>query len=147
MRNLKDKCGLTMHRLSSNRSVRNLRLAAISFLIFAPIAAAVPALLVISFVESDREWAIRALQVAGAAIVSYIIYGLFASGVRCPLCHVHVIARNRCSINHKAKRALGSHRLRVVFGVLCLNHFRCPYCGESTEVRARERGDPPRKRH
>lgn len=128
-----------MHRLSSKRAVMNLRMAAASLLGFIGFAIAVPNLLLISFVTSDRVMSVFALWCGAIAGSLYVLYLLFASGVRCPLCHVRMIARNLCSINRRAKSTLGSHRLRVALGVLFMRCFRCPYCGEATEVRARDR--------
>lgn len=135
-----------MHRLSSKRSVWYLRLAAVCWLVFLGIAVAVPSLLVFSFVKSDRTVSVLALWGGGIGALVYLFYLLFASGVRCPLCHVRMMSRNFCSINRRAKRTLGSHRVRVACGVLLLNYFRCPYCGESTEVEARDRSGRSRAR-
>jgi hypothetical protein len=121
-------------------------MAALCLMVFILLAIAVPSLLLVSFVTSDRDLSLLALQGGAAAAVTYVLYGLSASGVRCPLCHVRVISKNLCSINRRAKRTLGSHRLRVAFGVLFLNYFRCPYCGEAAEVRARDRSGAPRRR-
>jgi predicted RNA-binding Zn-ribbon protein involved in translation (DUF1610 family) len=122
-------------------------MASVCFLAYALVAAPVIPLLVASFVTSRPELALDALRCGGAAILLWIFYGLFASGVPCPLCHARVIAKNRCALNRRAKRSFGSHRLRVAIGVLLLNRFRCPYCGELAEVRARRRGVArPRRR-
>jgi len=136
-----------MHRLSSKRAVLNLRMAALCLLGFLAFALVVPILLVVSFVTSDRMMSVYALWGGAVGALVYVCYLLFASGVRCPLCHVRMIARNLCSINRRAKRTLGSHRLRVACGVLFMNCFRCPYCGEATEVRARDRSGRSRRRH
>lgn len=121
-------------------------MAAVCFLMYVLAAAPVIPLLVAFFVTSRRDLALESLRFGAAAILLWVIYGLFASGVPCPLCHVRVIAKNRCSLNRRAKRSFGSHRLRVALGVLLLNRFRCPYCGELTEVRARNRGVPRERR-
>lgn len=135
----------SMHRLSSKRAVLNLRMAAVCLFAFIGLVTAVLVLLVVSFVTSDRMMSVYALWTGVIGALVYAFYVLFSGGVRCPLCHVRLISKNFCSINRRAKKALGSHRLRVAFGVLFLNSFRCPYCGEATEVRARDRRGASRR--
>jgi hypothetical protein len=60
------------------------------------------------------------------------------SGTACPLCRTAVLAPKDCSKHRKAKRVLGSHRLRVAIEILFRNRFRCPYCNESTTMELRE---------
>lgn len=44
----------------------------------------------------------------------------------------------RCQKNRRARRLLGSYRLRVATGVLLRDRFLCPYCGEATKMAVRE---------
>jgi hypothetical protein len=50
-----------------------------------------------------------------------------------------VLATKACSKHRKAKRLLGSYRLKAAVSMLTLGHFYCPYCNEPSvlEVRAR----------
>jgi hypothetical protein len=64
---------------------------------------------------------------------------LLAQRVRCPLCMTPPLGSKGCQKNRKARPLFGSHRLRVACAVLAKDHFRCPYCGEPTQLEVRER--------
>lgn len=130
-----------MHRLSSKRAVRALRISALSLVVSMIGLISVLLALVFAYITNDWEALVRALQAGAVPLFAYLLYKIFSSGVRCPLCHGGLVSKNLCSKNRQAKRLLGSYRLRVSLGVLSLNRFRCPCCGELVEVRARDRNN------
>jgi hypothetical protein len=70
--------------------------------------------------------------------VLMFIQWIVASRTGCPLCRTPVLAPRSCIKHRRARSFLGSHRLRVALAVLFRNHFRCPYCNESTALEVRE---------
>lgn len=128
-----------MHRLPSNSAVRRIRLA--SLLVSAkclttPLAAG---LLAYSIVIENRNLTIMGACLLGMTGIIVLLQWLTAVRANCPLCMTPVLGNKECVKHRSAQTLLGSHRLRVAVSVLCLNRFRCPYCGESCEVRARSR--------
>jgi hypothetical protein len=68
-----------------------------------------------------------------------LLYRLMAGSASCPLCHNQPLVAKGCQKHRKARQLLGSYRLEVASSVLLHNSFRCPYCGESSRCRVRER--------
>ena len=126
-----------MYYLRSRHAVVCLKLAAwmliVNWLLF-PSAFIV---LIAAWIRIDGQLALLSLCLfASAGLVTFIQWG-FAGLVRCPLCLTTPIARRACSKHCKAKRLLGSYRLRVACAVIFRKDFRCPYCGETTTVNTR----------
>ena len=127
-----------MHKFSSNHAIRRLRLAALLMAakwLFAPIAAG---LLVYSLIIQDRHLALIGLGLLIVVGITVLFQWYVASRATCPLCLTPVLADKGCAKHRNAKPLLGSHRLRVALAVLCLNRFRCPFCGEPTVLQVRE---------
>lgn len=101
--------------------------------------------LVYSMVTVDREFMQLALALIGATVFLAILQWGFSSRACCPLCHAKSIYHNGCSRHPDAKALFGSYRLRVACTVIFREYFRCPYCGESTVVKARTNALPPRR--
>lgn len=128
-----------MHRLPSSSAVRRIRLAALLLggkCLITPAAAGV---LAYSIVIGDRGLAAIGIGMLLLAGLIVLLQWLVAARSNCPLCMTPVLGIKECVRHHSARTFLGSHRLRVSMAVLCLNRFRCPYCGESCEVKARPR--------
>jgi hypothetical protein len=128
-----------MHHLPSNSAVHRIRLAALLVggkCLVTPLAAG---LLAYSIAVEDRDLTIIAACFLGMAGLMVLLQWMIAVRANCPLCMTPVLGNKGCVKHRSAKTLLGSHRLRVALAVLCLNRFRCPYCGESCEVKARVR--------
>lgn len=128
-----------MHRLPSIAIIWRFRIAALLVwcyfitLFGSPLGMAY-ALLEPSFVS---------MLVAIILLIAFIICGisqwLAAMRAKCPLCMMPVLATKNCVKNRNARKFLGSYRLQVANSILFKNYFRCPFCGESTELLVRER--------
>lgn len=128
-----------MHRLPSTSAVRRIRSAALLLLGKCLLAPAAAGVLAYSLAINDRNLVGIGgclLLLAGLMVLFQWIIAMRAS---CPLCMTAVLGNKKCAKHHSARTFFGSYRLRVALAVLCLNSFRCPYCGESCEVKARTR--------
>lgn len=128
-----------MHRLPSPPAVRRLRLAAFLFCAKFMITAVAAGALAYSCTVTDL-WPARLggslLVMSGLMMLTQL---MVARRANCPLCMTPVLGFKECAKHRSARTFLGSHRLRVALAVLCLNRFCCPYCGESCEVKVRNR--------
>jgi hypothetical protein len=134
-----------MHRFPSNWSVSRFRFAAMLFLLRSLLPLAGLPLLVWYFVTNDRMWLWMSIGMFASFPVLALIQWAAASKVRCPLCMVPPLVSRGCAKNRRARRLFGSYRLRVAVSALALGSFRCPYCGEPTQMKARERETHPHR--
>ena len=123
-----------MYHLRSQSAVTRFKLA--SWLLFfkwllIPSAIAV---LMYSVITIDRQLAHLAAGMFATALLVGVIQWAISTRAHCPLCLAPPIAHRCCSKHRKAKRLLGSYRLRVACTVIFRNYFRCPYCGEPTAI-------------
>lgn len=130
-----------MHRFQSKSTITRLRFAASLVVvkwILAPLASGI---LILALIRNDHPLILVAAYLGGLAILSIIIQWAVAGRARCPLCMAPVLAVKKCAKHSKARKFIGSHRLRVSMEVLCKGSFRCPYCNEPSilEVRAGRR--------
>jgi hypothetical protein len=128
-----------MHRLPSSSAVRRLRLAAFLLCAKCMITPAAAGLIAYSFAVGDRWLACLGGGLLGMIGLMVLLQWLIATRANCPLCMAPVLGTKECTKHRSARTFLGSHRLRVALAVLCLNRFRCPYCGESCQVKVRVR--------
>jgi hypothetical protein len=129
-----------MHRFPSNSSVSRFRFAALLFIVRSLLPLVGLPLLLWAVFTHERIWLAVALGVLAAFPMVALVQWIAASKVRCPLCMVPPMVSRGCSKNRRARRLLGSYRLRVAVSALVLGNFRCQYCGEPTQMKARERG-------
>jgi endogenous inhibitor of DNA gyrase (YacG/DUF329 family) len=127
-----------MHRLPSSSAVRRIRLTALLFCIQYLIAPAA-GVLAWSLIFEDRKLA--GIGISALILVCLIIpwQWLIATRANCPLCMTPVLANKGCAKHRSARTFCGSHRLRVALAALLLSRFRCPYCGEHSELKVRSR--------
>ena len=95
--------------------------------------------MIYAFVERSREGVELAIILMAAFVICSILQWLTALRAKCPLCMMPTLVPKHCSKNRHAKKFLGSYRLRAANSILFKNYFRCPYCGEPTELAVRER--------
>lgn len=128
-----------MHRLPSSSAVRRIRLTALLLCIQCLMAPTAAGLLVCSMVIGNRELAGIGISMLILACLMMPLQWLFAARANCPLCITPVLANKGCAKHRSARTLCGSHRLEVALAILTLNRFRCPYCGEHCELKARSR--------
>ncbi|MDP3851613.1 MAG: hypothetical protein Q8Q59_13990 [Luteolibacter sp.] len=130
-----------MHRLPTKSVVHRLRVAALLLLSIYLLAPATAAVMFHSIMDRDMELTWFGVGLIALTLLVMILQWLVSQRTNCPLCMTPVLATRKCEKHRNARTFLGSHRLRVAFGILCINRFRCPFCGEPTilEVRASRR--------
>lgn len=126
-----------MHKLPNRSSIIRFRISAALVCLKTLLILATFAVYGWSFATHDRQLAMYGLLLAGSVVLLYPIRQVIAESCKCPLCRVAVLSPRGCSKNTKAKKFMGSYRLRVALQILLKNCFRCPYCNESTEVVSR----------
>ncbi|MEO5716766.1 MAG: hypothetical protein ABIT37_25025 [Luteolibacter sp.] len=136
-----------MHRLSSRYAVTRFKLAAwVLFFMFLMIPSTF-GVLIYSMATVDREFLELALAFIAATAFLALLQWCLSFRARCPLCHAKSISHDGCSKHRNARPLFGSYRLRVACTVIFREYFRCPYCGESTAVKARTGTLPTRRRY
>jgi len=127
-----------MHRLRTRYAVNRFKVAAWLLAIKWPLVAV--SVLVTAYAMSvfDTMLALMGLGVFMSCGMITIIQWLISARARCPLCLTQPVSVRACATNRNAKRLLGSHRLRVAVSIILHNHFRCPYCGETTILEVRD---------
>lgn len=92
---------------------------------------------IVAMFDSDRHLMKWVLIFWAIALVSFFIHRLTAAMNRCPLCQNPPLAAKACRKHRHAIMIFGSYRMTVALSVLARNHFRCPYCGESSHCSLR----------
>lgn len=86
-----------------------------------------------------------ALKLIGLAAILFLVHWILSLHARCPRCLTGSFTRRSFSRHGSARSLLGSHRLRVAVSVVFRNHFQCPYCGELTATKARQKSTRRRR--
>lgn len=134
-----------MHQLPSVSVFRKFRFASL-FVVFAFLSIPLTlGLLVHGFLTDDFDWFFYAGLSLTLGLVCMGINLLGYSRLRCPLCMMPPLQSRRCVKNGNAGKLFGSHRLKVAKTILFNGHFRCPYCGEPTQMTVRQRKTPRRR--
>lgn len=128
-----------MHQLPTQGIVRRYRFAALCVVLkWILISVSSPCLIYAVMIDRRDIFldSIGMLLAAGCTTIGHLIGGMRA---RCPLCFVPSFSHQQQSKNSRALRFLGSYRVFVAFSVLFRGWFQCPYCGEKTSIKARQR--------
>jgi hypothetical protein len=134
-----------MHRLPSKAALRNLRLGTVFLLLFG-LALVVFVGLAIAVIATRNPLLIKIFIYTAIALpVLGILYLIFGSRTKCPLCMNPPLRPRRCQKHRNARKFFGSYRLRVASSVFLRDNFVCPHCGEPTMLEVRDRRRP-RKR-
>lgn len=128
-----------MHRFQTKSTIFRIRIASALLIFGTLLAVTVVVLLIVSFLHSDRELAVKSGLLGGLAAVSLVLHLAFAQRTHCPLCMTPVLARKHCSKHRRARTLLGSHRFRVAVAALFRGQFTCPYCNERSQLKVREK--------
>lgn len=128
-----------MHRLRNDQTVSRFRLSAMLVLAqFVLIPGAVVFLIYALAQHSEHGSLVpEGLIVLAAALLVSLIQWIIGSRCRCPLCLGLPLVRSAAAKHRQALTLLGSYRLRVALSIVLRGQFRCPYCGEPTQVAVR----------
>lgn len=96
-------------------------------------------LLLFSMLFHIRESFVVSVGMLAAFPLVVLVEWMVAVKARCPLCFGQPLMQRGCSKSRKAKRFLFSYRLQVSLQALFAGNFRCPYCGEPSQMKPRER--------
>ncbi len=135
-----------MHHPRSISDVRRLRLASLLLLGNRLLILTAGSLLLVSFFANDQHLMVIGSILVATSLVLIIAQWIVASHAGCPLCSTPVLAPMGCVKHRKARRLLGSYKLRVALSIMFKESFRCPYCNEPTAMEVREKlsGSRPR---
>ena len=128
-----------MHRFQSSSTILRFRLASVLLVLGYLLGLGGLGVLGYSLLHSDREFGIMAVPLLGVAGIMLAFHWVVARRTHCPLCMTPVLATKHCSKHRRARKFLGSHRLRVALAVIFRNTFTCPYCNERSELKVREK--------
>ena len=126
-----------MHSFRTRRHIIWLKISALHYILLLFLACAVIVSAVLAFLHTDRELMTWSLIGIGACLWVGLVYRLAAGNAKCPLCQNPPMLSKKCRKHRNAIMLMGSYRLTVASSALLLNHFRCPYCGESSRCRLR----------
>jgi hypothetical protein len=124
----------SMHHLHTRSAVVPFRLAAFLLVIICLLAPIAVGLLLQSLLTDSPRSALVGSGFVALALVLAIPQWVAGTRTGCPLCWTPVLAPKYCAKHRKARKFMGSHRLRVALAILFKNRFRCPYCNESTAM-------------
>lgn len=127
-----------MHYPHSRSLIRRYRIAAILFLGSYLLAVASFCLLGYSLLTDNRRWSMIGIGFILFCMALFVGQWIAATGTGCPLCRTPVLAPKTCMKHRRARKLLGSYRLRVSLAILFKGQFRCPYCNESSQLTLRE---------
>ncbi len=128
-----------MHSYRSIRPIFWLRICAITLpLVFLACIAQI-VFLIYAILNSSTEIMFQVLYGLGGCAAIALLHTVAAHHSKCPLCRSGPMTSQRCARHKLAGKVLGSYRLSVMFSVLFMNRFLCPYCGESTRLKVKEK--------
>lgn len=129
----------SMHLYRSKRPIVWLRLCALAYPLF--IFCIIAQLLFVIYASLHITPVMMKYVLLGMSVTVFwgVLYLCCSSNCRCPLCRSGPLTSHKCVKHRQADRLFGSYRLRVAAGVLFLNRYRCPYCGESTALKVRKK--------
>lgn len=128
-----------MHHLHTRSAVVHFRLAALLLLVIGLLVPVAIGVLLQSLLANSPRSALIGSGLVTLSLVLVIPQWVAGSRTGCPLCWTPVLAPKYCTKHRKARKFMGSHRLRVALAILLKNQFRCPFCNESTALA------PPRR--
>jgi len=126
-----------MHAFRSKSDVLRFALSAWLLIALWCVAPTAIILLFTACFTVEYDWMLRSLFATSAAGIVCLTWLWLAHRARCPLCIARPLFPNSCSLHRRAPVWLGSYRLPVAASVVFRGRFRCPFCGETTAMRAR----------
>lgn len=128
-----------MHRLRSPGLLRGFRIASLLVTLKFVLLAVAAGILVDAVMQTDWRRAMLGFGVAASTALISLCRALTLAYVRCPLCMTPVFSPFVHNHHSKARKLLGSYRLRVALSILFRNWFTCPHCNEPTAMKLRPR--------
>jgi len=128
-----------MHRFPNKSVITLLRFGALLFILRCLLIAIGLPLLLVSMLLDIQGWFFTAVGMLVFFPIVILVQCMVAAKARCPLCFAQPLMHRGCVKSHKARKLLMSYRLQVAVSSLLQGYFRCPYCGEPAEMKARER--------
>ncbi len=128
-----------MHRLPSSSTVIRFRCAAFLLCLIFLLVPTAFAILARSIFTLEQELAFAGLGILGVTLAIALYQRILSARARCPLCMMPPLVRQGCAKHRSARKLFGSHRLRVAAAIVFKGSFRCPYCGEPTAMKVRQR--------
>ena len=128
-----------MHHMPSRKAVIRMRIAAALICMLYVMTPVAVIIFLVGFYQNDNRRILAGLALAIATVLVLMAQWICAAQTYCPLCMTPVLMRKGCAKHRKARRFLGSYRLRVALSVLFTGRFRCTYCGEPSVLKVRER--------
>ena len=128
-----------MHRFPSRAIINRFRFVAVMLCLGVSLTFISCGILIYSLIIVDREITLYAIILGAIAGLLTVVQWILAPRTRCPLCMTPVLAKKDCSKNRKARRLLGSYRLRAAVSILFKGWFSCPYCNEHSAMEVRHR--------
>jgi hypothetical protein len=120
-----------MHHPRSISAARRLRIASLLLLANRILILAGGGMLLGSISASNHHLMVIGSILVAISLVLIIAQWIAASRAGCPLCRTPVLAPMSCVKHRKARRLLGSYKLRVALSIMFMERFRCPYCNEA----------------
>lgn len=128
-----------MHRLPSQSSLIDYRLSSLILVLRWLCLLVVLGLMGWGLVTYDRELFRFGAIAFGAWFILLVLGFIISAKLKCPLCMMPPFLNRGCSKHSTAGKIFGSHPLKVAQTILLKGYFRCPYCGEPTEMAVRPR--------
>lgn len=123
-----------MHHLHTRSAVVCFRCTAFLLIVIWLLVPVAVGLLLQSMLTDSPRSALIGSGLMIMALVMVIPQWVMGGHTGCPLCWTPVLAPKSCTKHRKARKFMGSHRLRVALAILFKNQFRCPFCNESTAL-------------
>ena len=96
-------------------------------------------LLFCAFVVTDKNLAFASVGFLGLTFLIASLQWWLSASTRCPLCLTPILSTTNCAKHRKAKKLLGSYRLRLAVDIVFNESFTCPYCHEPTAMLVRDK--------
>ncbi len=128
-----------MHHPRTTTDARCLRLASLLLLANRLLIISAIGLLLLAVFANDQHLLLYGSILVASGFLLTIAQWIAASRAGCPLCRTPVLAPMQCMTHRKARRMLGSYKLRVALAIMFTERFRCPYCNEPTGMEVKEK--------
>jgi hypothetical protein len=128
-----------MHQYRSKSPIIWIRLSAFFFCLLILLGVGLVLFTFYAVLHISNDMMIQLLYAIGSFVTCWFVYVYCALMCKCPLCRSGPMMSKRCAKHNQARKLFSSYRLRVAATVLLRNRYRCPYCGESTQCRVRDK--------
>lgn len=132
------KTAQPMHHIQSKFRANAFRRASTVFILaYLSLFVAAGSTIYIIVEEPEGQLALYG-SILGTTLLLWILALIISGTCRCQLCQASTMRSLKCSHHTRAKRLLGSYRLRIAVAILFKGSFRCSYCGEAFNLKPKE---------